>query len=82
MIRRIVSGVLTGILALTFGLCGAKKAESAITDAVFMLSTKVAGLVVTGDLGAGTSMRLRGVSSVNGDVSPLWVIGGVIMENN
>ncbi len=48
------------------------------------LQGQIAGLDVvsnSGNLGSGTSMRLRGVSSINGDSEPLIVVDGYILED-
>lgn len=48
------------------------------------LQGQIAGLDIvanSGNLGAGTSMRLRGVSSINGDCEPLIVVDGYVLEN-
>lgn len=47
------------------------------------LQGKIAGLDIisnSGNLGAGTSMRLRGVSTINGSAEPLIVVDGNIFE--
>jgi TonB-linked SusC/RagA family outer membrane protein len=47
------------------------------------LQGKIAGLDITmnsGNLGAGTSMRLRGVSTINGNAQPLIVKDGYIFD--
>lgn len=47
------------------------------------LQGKIAGLDIvanSGNLGAGTSMRIRGVSSIHGDVEPLIVVDGNIFD--
>ena len=36
----------------------------------------------SGDLGAGTTMRLRGVSSINGNTQPLVVVDGNVFESD
>ena len=48
------------------------------------LQGRIAGLdiVAGGDLGKGTSMRLRGVSSINGSSEPLIVVDGNVWESN
>ena len=49
------------------------------------LQGRIAGLDIvanSGNLGAGTSMRLRGVSSINGSSEPLIVVDGNIWEAN
>ncbi|MBR1712542.1 MAG: SusC/RagA family TonB-linked outer membrane protein [Alloprevotella sp.] len=48
------------------------------------LQGQIAGLDIvmnSGNLGAGTSMRLRGVSSINGSQEPLIVVNGYILED-
>ena len=48
------------------------------------LQGQIAGLDIvanSGNLGAGTSMRLRGVSSINGNQEPLIVVNGYILED-
>lgn len=48
------------------------------------LQGQIAGLDIvanSGNLGAGTSMRLRGTSSINGNQEPLIVVDGYILEN-
>lgn len=48
------------------------------------LQGQIAGLDVvmnSGNLGAGTSMRLRGVTSINGSSEPLIVVNGYILED-
>ncbi len=47
------------------------------------LQGKIAGLDIianSGNLGAGTSMRMRGVSTINGSAEPLIVVDGNIFE--
>lgn len=49
------------------------------------LQGQIAGLDIvanSGNLGAGTSMRLRGTSSINGNQEPLIVVDGYILENS
>ncbi len=48
------------------------------------LQGQIAGLDIvanSGNLGSGTSMRLRGVSSINGNQEPLIVVDGYILED-
>lgn len=48
------------------------------------LQGQIAGLDIvanSGNLGAGTSMRLRGVTSINGNQEPLIVVNGYELEN-
>lgn len=49
------------------------------------LQGRIAGLDIvanSGNLGAGTSMRLRGVSSINGSSEPLIVVDGNVFETD
>lgn len=49
------------------------------------LQGKVAGAVISQNSGApggGTQIQLRGVSTINGDYSPLYVVDGVIVNNS
>ncbi len=49
------------------------------------LQGRVAGLDIvfnSGNLGSGTTMRLRGVSSINGNTQPLIVVDGNIFESD
>ena len=56
----------------------------ALTTVDEALQGRIAGLdiVAGGDLGKGTSMRLRGVSSINGSSEPLIVVDGNVWESN
>ena len=48
------------------------------------LQGEIAGLDIvanSGNLGAGTSMRLRGVTSINGSSEPLIVVDGFVLED-
>lgn len=56
-----------------------------ITSIDEALQGRVSGLDIvfnSGDLGSGTSMRLRGVSSINGNTEPLIVVDGNIFESD
>ena len=56
-----------------------------ITSADEALQGRIAGLDIianSGNLGSGTSMRLRGVSTIYGDAEPLIVLNGNIFERN
>jgi TonB-linked SusC/RagA family outer membrane protein len=56
----------------------------AFTSADEALQGKIAGLDIvanSGNLGAGTSMRLRGVTTINGNAEPLIVVDGNIFDN-
>ncbi len=60
----------------------AKQATSNITNA---LSGKVAGVQVTkgsGQPGTGASIRIRGIGSISGGATPLYVIDGVPVEGD
>ena len=49
------------------------------------LQGRIAGLDIvfaSGNLGAGTSMRLRGVSTINGNAEPLVVVDGNVFESD
>ena len=49
------------------------------------LQGRISGLdivLASGNLGAGTSMRLRGVSSINGNTEPLVVVDGNVWESD
>lgn len=57
----------------------------AITTIDEALQGRIAGLDIianSGNLGAGTSMRLRGVSSINASSEPLIVVDGNVWEND
>lgn len=54
-------------------------------NALSAISGKVLGAQVTqnsGDPGGGFSVRLRGVSTINGSSEPLYVVDGVIVDNS
>ena len=56
----------------------------AFTSADEALQGQIAGLDIvanSGNLGAGTSMRLRGVTTINGSSEPLIVVDGNIFDN-
>jgi len=64
---------------------GRSIAESGALDLTGSLSGKFAGVQVTqnsGDPAAGISVRLRSASTVNGVSDPLYIIDGVIVNNN
>ena len=57
----------------------------AMTSVDEALQGRIAGLDIvsnSGNLGSGTSMRLRGVSSINGNTEPLVVVDGNIFESD
>jgi len=56
----------------------------AFTSADEALQGEIAGLDIvsnSGNLGAGTTMRLRGVTTINGDANPLIVVDDKIFDN-
>ena len=56
----------------------------AFTSADEALQGEIAGLDIvanSGNLGAGTTMRLRGVTTINGNAEPLIVVNGIIFDN-
>lgn len=56
-----------------------------ITTVDEALQGRISGLDIvaaSGNLGAGTSMRLRGVSSINGNTEPLIVVDGNVWETD
>ena len=56
-----------------------------VTSIEEAMQGRIAGLDIvanSGNLGAGTSMRLRGVSSINGSSEPLIVVDGNVWETN
>ncbi|REE80480.1 TonB-linked SusC/RagA family outer membrane protein [Lutibacter oceani] len=86
--------VITGAGALTVkkqlgntisSIKGLAITESASVDITGGLSGKLAGIQVTqnsGDPAGGISVRLRSASTVNGSSDPLYIIDGVIVNNN
>jgi len=57
----------------------------AMTTVDEALQGRISGLDIvanSGNLGAGTTMRLRGVSTINGDANPLIVVNGNVWEND
>lgn len=57
----------------------------AVTTIDEALQGRIAGLDIvmnSGNLGSGTSMRLRGVSSINANADPLIVVDGNVWEND
>ncbi len=86
--------VITGVGALTAkkqignvisSVSGLDIAESASLDVTGALSGKLAGIQVSqnsGDPAGGISVRLRSASTVNGSSDPLYIIDGVIVNNN
>jgi len=86
--------VITGTGALTekkrlgntiSTITGFDIAESGAVDITGALSGKMAGIQVSqnsGDPAGGISVRLRSASTVNGSSDPLYIIDGVIVNNN
>ena len=55
-----------------------------VTDVSRMLEGKVAGVSVqnvSGTFGAAPKIRIRGVTSINGENKPLWVVDGMVLED-
>ena len=73
-------------LSVAHQMIDAKEFEGlALTSVDEALQGRIAGLDIvanSGNLGAGTSMRLRGVSSINGSSEPLIVVDGNIFESD
>lgn len=64
---------------------GSAISESGAVDVTAALSGKLAGIQVSqnsGDPAGGISVRLRSASTVNGSSDPLYIIDGVIVNNN
>lgn len=86
--------VITGTGALTqkkrlgntiSTVSGTAVSESGAVDVTGALSGKLAGIQVSqnsGDPAGGVSVRLRSASTVNGSSDPLYIIDGVIVNNN
>ncbi|MCL6265166.1 SusC/RagA family TonB-linked outer membrane protein [Flagellimonas myxillae] len=86
--------VITGVGALTAkkqigntisSVEGTEIAQSGAVDISAALSGKLAGIQVSqnsGDPAGGISVRLRSASTVNGSSDPLYIIDGVIVNNN
>ncbi len=65
-------------------LTGAEMRASGQNDIVTSLSSRISGLEVissSGTPGAAVFMRLRGMSSINGDNQPLIIIDGIPIDN-
>ena len=73
-------------LSVAHQMIDAKEFEGlALTSVDEALQGRIAGLDIvsnSGNLGSGTSMRLRGVSSINGSSEPLIVVDGNIFESD
>lgn len=73
------SGVMQTISATELGNL------STVTTIDEALQGRISGLDIvfaSGNLGAGTSMRLRGVSTINGNAEPLVVVDGNVWESD
>lgn len=60
-------------------------ADAQVTTIDQALQGRVAGATIisnTGTPGGGVSMRLRGTSSITGGAEPLFIVDGVIVDNN
>ncbi|WP_116124845.1 SusC/RagA family TonB-linked outer membrane protein [Lewinella sp. IMCC34183] len=56
-----------------------------VTDFQNALQGRLPGVTISsnsGSLGSQTSIRVRGIGSINSDVQPLYVVDGVILETN
>ena len=73
-------------LSVAHQMIDAKEFEGlGVTSVDEALQGRIAGLDIvsnSGNLGSGTSMRLRGVSSINGSSEPLIVVDGNIFESD
>ena len=73
-------------LSIAHQMIDAKEFEGlGMTSVDEALQGRIAGLDIvsnSGNLGSGTSMRLRGVSSINGSSEPLIVVDGNIFESD
>jgi TonB-dependent starch-binding outer membrane protein SusC len=75
--KKDVTGAVANLSAKNFN-------QGAIINPVDQLAGKVAGLVVTqpgGDPNQNASVRLRGQSSLQGGLSPLFVVDGIILDD-
>jgi TonB-linked SusC/RagA family outer membrane protein len=75
---REISGAISRISASEFE-------GMSVTTIDEALQGRISGLDIvmnSGNLGAGTSMRLRGVSSINGNTEPLIVVDGNVWESD
>ncbi len=87
----VVTGQATGVerrnLANAVATVGAEdlSAVPQVTQSIEqVLQGKVAGVDIQsngGNPGGGLQVRLRGVTSVNADAQPLWVVDGVVMSD-
>ncbi len=76
--RRLFAGVATKLNLDDIKIDG-------VSDASRLLEGKDAGVVVdnlSGSFGASPRIRIRGNTSLNGNNNPIWVVDGVILEDN
>ncbi|WP_159090940.1 SusC/RagA family TonB-linked outer membrane protein [Aquimarina aquimarini] len=76
--RRLFAGVATKLDLEDIKIEG-------VTDASRLLEGRDAGVVVdnvSGTFGASPRIRIRGNTSLNGNNNPIWVVDGVILEDN
>jgi len=87
----VVSGVATSVrranAAISVETISARDLAEITTTQTFgdAISGKVPGAVVsqyTGAPGGGMSIRLRGISTINGSAQPLFIVDGVIYNND
>jgi TonB-linked SusC/RagA family outer membrane protein len=76
--RRLFAGVATTLNLEDIKIDG-------VSDPSRLLEGKDAGVIVdnvSGAFGASPHIRIRGNTSLNGNNNPIWVVDGVILENN
>ncbi|MCX2763605.1 SusC/RagA family TonB-linked outer membrane protein [Aquimarina muelleri] len=76
--RRLFAGVATKLNLEDIKIDG-------VSDASRLLEGRDAGVVVdnvSGSFGASPRIRIRGNTSLNGNNNPIWVVDGVILEDN
>ncbi|MEW7291518.1 SusC/RagA family TonB-linked outer membrane protein [Aquimarina sp. 2304DJ70-9] len=76
--RRLFAGVATRLNLEDVKIDG-------VSDASRLLEGRDAGVVVdnvSGSFGASPRIRIRGNTSLNGNNNPIWVVDGVILEDN
>ncbi|AXT60209.1 SusC/RagA family TonB-linked outer membrane protein [Aquimarina sp. AD10] len=76
--RRLFAGVATKLNTEDIKIDG-------VSDASRLLEGRDAGVVVdnvSGSFGASPRIRIRGNTSLNGNNNPIWVVDGVILEDN
>jgi TonB-dependent starch-binding outer membrane protein SusC len=86
----IVTGTVAPVARRALGnsvasVSGERLAEVPVATIDQALQGKVAGAVIssnTGQPGGGVSVRLRGTSSIIGGAEPLYIVDGVIVDNN